>query len=199
MAQAILLWLTRAQVILAVLALVLLTAPSSALRWGDRFQVALPLLAWACAGNRGEGAEFALRYAVMFTLAHGTKRSLGEIPANTRPDGGRHGFPSAHTSTAVLGASRLAHDCLRGAPLAQAAVIGAAAFTGASRIEGQRHDIWQVMAGALLGYACDRALRRPSPLRARVAAALALARRHAGAALRLLVRGALAARTPRTG
>ncbi|MFN3969750.1 MAG: phosphatase PAP2 family protein [Gemmobacter sp.] len=170
--RPILLFLSRAQAVLVVLAIVIAVTPPSALRYGDRLQVALPLLAWACAGSRREGAEFFLRYAVMFTTAHAAKTGLGGAEINRRPDGGGKGFPSAHTSTAVLGASSLAHDCLRAAPVAQAAVIAAAAFVGASRIEGHKHDIWQVLAGALLGYGCDRALRHPSPARSRLRAAL---------------------------
>jgi len=167
----ILLLFTRVQVILAALALVVLLSPKSAVRIGDNLQVALPMLAWACAGARGSGSEFFLRYTVMFVAAHSSKRLLGEGDLNTRPDGGRHGFPSAHTSTAVLGASSLVHDCLRAAPLANAVVITSAAFVGASRIEGGKHDIWQVLAGAILGFGCDRILRRRSPARDRIAGA----------------------------
>lgn len=169
MLQAILLILCRVQVILAALAVTVLLTPHSALRYGDRLQIALPMLAWACEGARRDGAEFFLRYAVMFTTAHSFKQGLGAAEANTRPGGGGQGFPSAHTSTAVLGASSLVHGCLRAAPLAQAVVIGAAAFVGASRIDGAKHDIWQVLAGAILGYGSDRALRRPGPARRRAA------------------------------
>lgn len=167
--RLILLVLSRAQVVVAILGLVIVTSPPSAVRYGDRLQVALPLLAWACAGSRSEGTEFFLRYTVMLVTAHASKAALGEAAINSRPDGGTKGFPSAHTSTAVLGASALVHECLRAVPLAQAAVIVSAAFVGASRIEGHKHDIWQVFAGALLGYGCDRMLRRRSPARAWVA------------------------------
>lgn len=164
--------IVRAPVILALLALALAAGSLRPERVGDRLQVALPLLAWACAANRGEAAEYLLRYGVMFVSAHGAKQGLGGAQMNRRPNGGAEGFPSAHTSTAVLGASRLASDCLALHPLGQAAVVFAAAFVGGSRIEAGKHDIWQVLAGALLGLACDRALRRPTPVRARVARGL---------------------------
>lgn len=166
--KAILRFVTRVQVLMAILALAVLLTPRHAETYGDRIQVVLPLLAWACAANVGAGAEFVLRYGVMFTLAHATKSVLGDAPVNQRPGGGGAGFPSAHTSTAVLGASGLVQTCLRNQPLAQGAVLLAAGFVGASRIEAGKHDIWQVLGGALLGWGCERALRRPSPQRERV-------------------------------
>ena len=183
---AILRWIAGTKVIFAVMIAVMVLGPMDAERIGDRWQVALPLLAWACHGARRQGSEFFLRYAVMFTAAHTAKRALGGTEVNMRPGGGREGFPSAHTSTAVLGASALAHECLKGKPLAQAFVIGAAAFTGASRIEAGKHDIWQVIAGALLGYGCDRALRRPTPLRARLARWIAALLRGIGVLVAML-------------
>lgn len=189
MLRTILRGLARVQTVLAALALVVVVTPRSALRYGDNLQVALPLLAWACEGAAGRGREFFLRYAAMFTAAHGLKQGLGEAEINLRPSGRGEGFPSAHTSTAVLGASSLVHGCLGAAPLAQAVVIGAAAFVGASRIEGGRHDIWQVLAGAILGYGCDRGLRRPSPARRRAAAALGALAALATSAARAAARG----------
>jgi membrane-associated phospholipid phosphatase len=203
MAQAILCWMARAQVVIALLALVIALSPVRADRYGDRLQIALPLLAWACEGSRGAGSEFLARYAVMFTAAHGSKQALGDAPANRRPNGGGQGFPSAHTSTAVLGASALVHGCLQAAPLAQAAVIGAAAFVGASRIEAGAHDIWQVLAGALLGFAADRALRRPSAARRAVgggaAAAFRITAMAAQGAVRVARRLYALAAAPRQG
>jgi membrane-associated phospholipid phosphatase len=158
----------RAVVIPAVLALVIAVTPPVAERYGDRLQVALPLLALGCSALTGEAQEFALRYAVMFLTVHGTKRALGDAGINDRPHGGSEGMPSAHTSTAVLGASSLVSDCLKGSPVAQGVVLLAAGFTGASRIEVGAHDIWQVLAGATWGWACERALRRPSRARAAV-------------------------------
>ncbi len=166
--RTILRFIARVQVVLALLALTVLVTPPRAERQGDRLQVMLPVLALACEANAGAGAEFVLRYAAMFTLAHGTKRALGDAPVNRRPGGGGEGFPSAHTSTAVLGASALVQGCLRHQPVAQGIVLLAAGFVGASRIEAGKHDIWQVLGGALLGWGCDRALRRPSPQRDRV-------------------------------
>lgn len=190
----------RAAAVLAGLALCLVLTERDAERYGDSLQVALPLLAWGCAAANGQGPEFFLRYVVMFSSAHGSKAALGEAEVNRRPDGGGKGMPSAHTSTAVLGASSLVHDCVKGNPAVQAAAILSAGFVGGSRIEAGKHDIWQVLAGALLGYGCDRALRRPSVLRRRIAAGLAAAGAAArGGALRLLAAGGAALRRATAG
>jgi membrane-associated phospholipid phosphatase len=166
--RAILRFITRVQVLIGVLAVALLLTPPRAERYGDTLQVMLPVLALACEAKAGAAGEFVLRYLAMFTLAHGSKNLLGQAEINQRPDERGKGFPSAHTSTAVLGASALVHGCLRNQPVAQGIVLVAAGFVGASRIEAERHDIWQVLAGALLGWGCDRVLRRPSPARDRV-------------------------------
>lgn len=175
----------RAAIVLVGIFLTVAVTERSAERYGDRLQVALPVMAWGCEALNGRAAEYLLRYVVMFTAAHGSKRVLGDAAFNIRPDGGGHGFPSAHTSTAVLGASSLVHECLGGHPFVQGATIIAAGFVGASRIEAERHDIWQVLAGALLGWGVDRAFRRPGPGRHRIGRALAalgaLARRRRGA------------------
>lgn len=151
----------------ALAATVLLSEPTSR-RYGDNLQIALPALAWGCAATRGGGREFALRFASMFVIAHSSKLLLGDTALNQRPSGGGQGFPSAHTAAAAIGASSLMQDCLRGNAGAQAVVVIAAAFVGASRIEVGAHDIWQVLAGAILGWAADRALRRDSRARRRV-------------------------------
>lgn len=185
--KLILRFMTRVQVVMAVLALAVLLTPPRAERYGDTLQVVLPVMAMACSVNLGSGTEYLLRYVTMFSLAHGTKNLLGDAQINQRPDGGGKGFPSAHTATAVLGASALVQDCLRNQPVAQAVVLLAAGFVGASRIEAGRHDIWQVLAGALLGWGCDRVLRRPSPQRERVRILLVGIGRRTGAVTRAVM------------
>lgn len=161
-----------AHLVLGALAATILLAEPSPRRYGDELQVALPVLAWGCAVTNGNGRDFALRFFAMFAVAHGAKALLGDLQMNQRPSGGGHGFPSAHTGAAALGASNLVHDCLQGSAGAQAVVVIAAAFVGASRIEVGAHDIWQVLAGAFLGWAADRALRRESRVRRGVIAGL---------------------------
>ncbi|MEI4471774.1 phosphatase PAP2 family protein [Frigidibacter sp. MR17.24] len=178
-----------AQAVTVILVLAVSFGGWRADRIGDRLQVALPLAALACQASPAAAGEFALRYAAMFTSAHAAKRGLGGAALNRRPDGGRNGFPSAHTATAVLGASALLRDCVARNPVAQGVVVFAATFVGASRIEAGRHDIWQVFAGAGLGLGCERLARRPGPARRRARRALLLI----GNALRRGGHGVLAA------
>jgi membrane-associated phospholipid phosphatase len=170
--QTLLTWfrrITRVHVVLAVLVFAVLNGPGNPRQIGDRLQIALPSIAFACSVLNGSGGEYALRFATMMIAAHGSKHALGQAPINIRPDGGDLGFPSAHTSAAVIGASSIVHDCVTGNPVAKALIVISAGFVGASRIDSDRHDIWQVLAGALLGWGCDRALRRDGPMRRRVA------------------------------
>lgn len=151
----------------ALVAALVLSGPSVR-RQGDSLQVALPMLAWGCAASKGGGREFALRFFAMLTVAHVSKSALGEAGINQRPSGGDHGFPSAHSSAAALGASALVHDCLQHNPGAWIVTLAAAAYVGMSRLAVEAHDIWQVLAGLLLGWLADRSLRRESRIRCRV-------------------------------
>lgn len=154
-----------ARIILLCLAVTVATSPRDVRILGDRLQNALPTLAWGCAILNGKGSEYALRFTTMMILAHGSKHALGDAPINIRPDGGDLGFPSAHTSASVLGASSLVNDCIAAHPVAKGIVLISAGFVGGSRIESDRHDIWQVLAGALLGWTTDRAFRKEGRIR----------------------------------
>ncbi len=165
----------RIRAILGILALVLILSPwdRNGERIGDNLQIALPLLAWGCEAMNGNGPEYFLRYVVMWTTLHGTKQALGHTQINQRPNGGIHGFPSGHTSTAVFGASSLVQSCIANQPVVKGVVITAAAFVGTSRVESSWHDIWQVLAGVGLGWVCDRAFRKNAPVRAKIRAMFA--------------------------
>lgn len=154
--------LRRSVVVLGVIAIVAALSQGKVEKTGDNLQIALPLLAWGCAAANGDGVEYLGRYLVMFAAAHGAKRAFGDAEFNKRPHGGEHGMPSAHTSTAVLGASRLVSDCVAGNVFVQSAAILSAGFVGASRIDAGAHTIWQVLFGAILGLVCDRAFGRGS-------------------------------------
>lgn len=160
-------WRIRAILLVLVAVIALSPKDPDGKGIGSNLQIALPLLAWGCEAMNGSGPEYLLRYAVMFGVLHGTKIGLGEAAINARPNGGYGGMPSGHTATAVFGASSLVQTCLVGHPAAQGAVLIAAAFSGTSRVASGWHDIWQVLAGAFLGWGADRALRR-GPLRDRV-------------------------------
>lgn len=170
----------RVHLVLVMLALTLAVTEPALRRYGDKLQIALPMIAWACAATDGKGTELFLRFAAVFTVAHGTKIALGDAPINQRPNGRSEGFPSAHTAAAAFGASSLASECLKGHPVGQAVSILAAAFVGGSRIEARAHDLIQVMAGAILGWGGERVLRRECGLRRRVVAGLQRVRQAVG-------------------
>lgn len=150
----------RCWVVLALIALIIAISGPRAERWGDNFQIALPLMALGCQAANGKAPEYLLRYAVLFTGIHGSKAALGDAPFNLRPTGRLGGMPSGHTATAAFGASTLLHECINENIWVKGAVVLAASFTGASRIDAHAHSIWQVLVGALWGLLCDRALRR---------------------------------------
>lgn len=158
----------RPTVALLILGAVLVLTEPRLERQGDALQIALPLVAWGCEAMNGAGPEYLLRYVAMLGTAHATKAALGDAAINERPRGGDAGMPSAHTSTAVLGASSLVHGCLSGHPLAQGAVILGAGMVGVSRVETGWHSAAQVIWGAVLGWICDRAFRRNRRVRLRV-------------------------------
>lgn len=158
----------RKAVILTVLAATLLFTAPVAERYGDRLQIALPALALGCSVLTGGVGEYLVRLVGLEVVVHSTKLGLGETPINQRPEGGFRGFPSGHTAAATFGASALVHECIGKSPFVKGAVILAAAFTGASRIEAEKHTIWQVLAGALTGWGIDRVLRQNTPMRKRL-------------------------------
>lgn len=149
-----------------VLALTILFTEPVAERYGDRLQVALPLLALGCSVVTGGAGEYLIRLATLEIVVHGSKAALGDLPMNQRPNGSGKGFPSGHTAAAAFGASALLHECIQKSPVVKAVVVISAGFVGASRIEAEKHNIWQVLAGVLTGYIIDRALRRNQLLRA---------------------------------
>lgn len=153
-------WQWRKGIVLAVLLLGAGFGAPGAERIGDRLQIALPVLGLGCAALTGGAGEYLVRFAVLEGVLHASKRGLGTAEINRRPNGGTGGFPSGHTAAASFGAAVLVQECLQASPLAQGAAILAAAFTGASRIEAGAHDIRQVLAGAVLGWACACLFRR---------------------------------------
>ncbi len=131
---------------------------------GDSYQIALPIIALGCSVTNRQAFDFALRYVAQWGVVQSSKQILGTTPINQRPNGNYRGMPSGHTATAVFGASNIVHQCIHKNPAARAVVLLTAGFVGASRIDAEAHNIWQVLAGALVGWLGDRAFRRISPL-----------------------------------
>ncbi len=119
---------------------------------GDSFQIALPVLALGCALADGSAVRLVGRFVLLEVFVRTPKLTLGRHPINLRPNGGDQGFPSGHTAEAVFGTTALVQSCLKNAPSAQALAILAGGFVGASRIEVGEHNIWHVLAGAIVGW-----------------------------------------------
>ena len=69
----------------------------------------------------------------------------------TRPNGGRHSFPSGHTATAFMCATMLHKEYGWRSPWWSIGGYTVAAFTGVSRILNNRHWMSDVAAGAAIG------------------------------------------------
>ncbi|MCP5085624.1 MAG: phosphatase PAP2 family protein [Rhodobacteraceae bacterium] len=142
----------RVLVVLGIIALVFAFSVRSVERTGDRLQIALPLLGLGCAMMDGKAIQYTGRFLLMETILKSSKYGLGDAAINQRPNGGDKGFPSGHTTAAVFGATALVNGCLKESRAAQGLVIMTAGFVGGSRIEAGAHTLWQVVAGALLGW-----------------------------------------------
>ncbi|WP_281840555.1 phosphatase PAP2 family protein [Sinisalibacter aestuarii] len=150
----------RNQVILVVLAGVLALTPPIPERWGDTLRFALPTLGFGCAVLTGNGIEYLGRLALLNAAIYAPKTALADTPINIRPNGETRGFPSGHSAAAAFGASAIVAECARSSPVTATAVILAAGFTGASRVDADKHNPWQVLAGWTLGVLVERGFRR---------------------------------------
>ena len=135
------------------LVVVLICSDRSAERLGDNLQIALPLMGLGCAMAQGQGVQYFGRYLVLEAGIKIPKYALGNAEINLRPNGRDRGFPSGHTAAASFGAAGLVKSCLQASPVGQSIAILGAGFTGTSRVEAGKHTIWQVLAGALWGWA----------------------------------------------
>ncbi|WP_420569484.1 phosphatase PAP2 family protein [Thalassovita sp.] len=132
---------------------VLLVSGRNVERLGDHFQIALPLAGLACASMEGRSMQYLGRYVLLETIVKGSKFGLGDAKINQRPNGGNKGFPSGHTAAASFGATALITTCLKSSHAAQMIAVVAAGFVGTSRVDAGKHTPWQVLAGALVGWA----------------------------------------------
>ena len=116
-------------------------------RTGDVLAVALPLTALTATYTLQDldgRKQLLTSYAAALSLTYAGKFAIGK----ERPDGSNNlGFPSAHTSSAFSGASFLAKRY--GWDIGVPAYL-AASFVGYSRVHANKHDWWDVTAGAAL-------------------------------------------------
>ena len=121
---------------------------SDAAKVGDVFEFALPALAFAgtAMARDGEGARQMLFGAVSnLAVTYALKGAISKERPDKNDD---HSFPSAHTSV-TFQAARFVHK--RYGNRWAIPMYAAAAFTGYSRIEDDRHDEIDVLAGAAIG------------------------------------------------
>lgn len=123
---------------------------------GDVGMVVLPATAFvgSLISKDKEGSIYFLK---SFTATTAITYALKWTLDVERPDGGRHSFPSGHTSAAFCGASFIQkrYGWAAGIP-----AYAAASFVGYSRVHAGRHHIWDVVAGAAIGAACSQLLTR---------------------------------------
>lgn len=81
--------------------------------------------------------------------------------AKKRPNGGELGFPSGHTTFAMVGAGFLQrrYGWKVGLP-----AYAAAAWVGYSRIYARKHDIYDVIAGTVVGVGSAYLYTKPVPV-----------------------------------
>tara|TARA_R110002051_G_scaffold115026_1_gene188011 strand:- start:4866 stop:5426 length:561 start_codon:yes stop_codon:yes gene_type:complete len=115
---------------------------------GDVLLFAMP--ASALAGSLIAGDyEGTLQFAKGFALNQAVTIGLKYAVNKNRPyDNGIRGFPSGHTSTTFQSAAFIQKRYGWGYGIPAYALAG---YTGYSRINAQKHDGWDVLAGAVVG------------------------------------------------
>ena len=112
---------------------------------GDILQFALPVTAFTSTffykSNDKPYWQFLKSYAVTIVSVHTLKRLINK----PRPNGGKYSFPSGHTASAFSGAAFLQRRY--GWKIGIHAYL-LASYTGFTRIKANKHDIYDVVAGA---------------------------------------------------
>ncbi len=118
---------------------------------GTALSVALPLLGGAMT-LRNDDADGRVQLAEALALTAGVTYGLKYSIDATRPNGGKHSFPSAHTSVSFAAADFIGrrYGWNYGIP-----AYAAAGFVGYSRVEANAHHRYDVVAGAALGILSD--------------------------------------------
>ena len=114
---------------------------------GDILQIVIPSVAYGTTlyldDKEGQN-QFYKSFGTNLGVTYGLKYSIDK----KRPNGGKHSFPSGHTSAAFQGASFI--HIRYGLKYAIPAYV-AATFVGYSRVESDAHYIEDVIAGAVIG------------------------------------------------
>ncbi len=141
--------LTGVLSILALLAGLTAAGPARAdglTTYGDVARHAIPgIAALVALGKKDQ--EGVVQLAATWALSAGMTEGLKRLADKTRPNGGRHSFPSGHMTNAMAGASYLhyRYGWEYGLP-----AYAAAAVVGLSRVKGDFHRWEDVVAGAAI-------------------------------------------------
>ncbi len=126
---------------------------------GDILRVALPLAAWGLTFEQGDRSG-RIQFYKAFGSTVASTMLLKTVIDKERPDddGNDDAFPSGHTATAFSGASFIQrrYGWRVGAP-----AYLVAGYVGWTRIYADKHDGWDVLAGAALGSALTYLLVTP--------------------------------------
>jgi membrane-associated phospholipid phosphatase len=125
-------------------------------RLGDVLQIALPAGAGLTAVVLRDWPGV-WQFSALMVTSQGATHLLKHTLQTRRPDGGRNGFPSAHTSSAFAGAAFVA---MRYGNRYAWPLYAAAAATGYSRMTSEKHSFVDVAGGASLSLLCSWALVR---------------------------------------
>lgn len=133
--------------ILAMLSSTSVCAESGFTTYGNIGQIALPVAALSLTAVKGD-KEGAVQFAEAFSATVGTTYALKYSINERRPNGGKHSFPSGHTSFAFAGAafSQQRYGWDYGIPMYIAATL-----VGISRLTNHEHHTQDVIAGAVMG------------------------------------------------
>lgn len=125
-------------------------------RTGDILQFAVPAAAGAVALGMRDWAGVR-QWGALLIVSQGATHLIKHAFETPRPDGGRNGFPSAHTSAAFAGAAFVAWRYRsRYAWL----LFAAATLTAYSRLTADKHFLIDVFGGAVLSLLCTWLLVR---------------------------------------
>jgi membrane-associated phospholipid phosphatase len=117
---------------------------------GDVAEIVMPCIVTAVVLIKEDFAIFSRWIAAGVTTAL-TVNVLKYTISASRPNGGKHSFPSGHTATACVSACFL---LLRYGLRWGISMLLMAGFVGFSRIYSHSHYLYDVLAGAVIGLIC---------------------------------------------
>lgn len=127
---------------------------------GDILRVALPLAAWGLTFDRDDRPG-RVQFYKAFGATVASTLALKTVIDKERPDddGDDDAFPSGHAATAFSGASFIQrrYGWRLGAP-----AYAVAGYVGWTRIDADKHDGWDVLAGAALATALTHVFVTPA-------------------------------------